>query len=245
MTTATAYTMRADGTLAYTLHSVRVALGADPFAGTPETWAQAARDLVATDPRGAAVRYLAAALSSARLSRTLAYEREAERLAAMPAPGDVRVATIDALVAMHTGFSSLVDMLNAAGNYRPSCDVSRREMARIADAYDAAQARRRDPRRAYRYGTPAPLEAGDAGRVWANQALRPAYVVAVAGDRALIQYGMPAGRAFLWDVPAATTWHEMSGDSGTWNMYDIVRNVSPKNPPARWRAVLASLAVKS
>ena len=61
------------------------------------------------------------------------------------------VVDIDDLIAHNSGFSSLDDMLNARGGYRPSCDVSRLEMELIADAYDAAQTARGDERRAFRY----------------------------------------------------------------------------------------------
>ena len=61
------------------------------------------------------------------------------------------VVDIDDLIAHNSGFSSLDDMLNARGGYRPSCDVSRLEMELIADAYDAAQTDRGDERRAVRY----------------------------------------------------------------------------------------------
>jgi len=61
------------------------------------------------------------------------------------------VVDVDDLIAHNTGFSSLDDMLNARGGYRPSCDVSRLEMELIADAYDAAQTARGDERRAFRY----------------------------------------------------------------------------------------------
>ena len=61
------------------------------------------------------------------------------------------VVDIDDLIAHNSGFSSLDDMLNARGGYRPSCDVSRLEMELIADAYDAAQTDRGDERRAFRY----------------------------------------------------------------------------------------------
>jgi hypothetical protein len=89
---------------------------------------------------------------------------------------------------------------------------------------------------------PAPILApGARGKVWANQALRPARVVAVAGDRALIEYSMPAGRAFLWDVPTATTWAELRGDDTAWTPYRHVVNVSGNRPPARWRDAVASL----
>lgn len=61
---------------------------------------------------------------------------------------------IDRLIAKYTGFTSLEDMLNTPAHYRPTCDVSRKEMLQIANAYDKAQSRRNDPRRAYRYGKP-------------------------------------------------------------------------------------------
>ena len=61
------------------------------------------------------------------------------------------VVDVDDLIAHNSGFSSLDDMLNARGGYRPSCDVSRLEMELIADAYDAAQTARGDERRAFRY----------------------------------------------------------------------------------------------
>jgi hypothetical protein len=61
---------------------------------------------------------------------------------------------MDKLIYQNTGFSSLDDLLNARGGYRPSCDMSRLEMELIADAYDAAQTERGDERRAYRYGYP-------------------------------------------------------------------------------------------
>ena len=61
-------------------------------------------------------------------------------------------ADMDLLVNQNTTFSSLDDLLNARGGYRPSCDVSKIEMELIADAYDASQIKRGDERRAYRYG---------------------------------------------------------------------------------------------
>lgn len=68
--------------------------------------------------------------------------------------------SIDQLVAMHSGFTSLVDLVEGAHiSYRPSLathhrncdDQERAELTLIADAYDAAQAARGDGRRAYRY----------------------------------------------------------------------------------------------
>lgn len=67
-------------------------------------------------------------------------------------------AHVDHLIRHYTGFTSLADMLNSHPSYRPSlattCSRRNREyksMTLIADAYDSAQARRGDPRRAYRY----------------------------------------------------------------------------------------------
>ncbi len=65
---------------------------------------------------------------------------------------------VDALVSMHSGFSSLADMLNAHPSYTPTLATTRAkdprecaELKDIADAYDAAQAAKGDARRAYRY----------------------------------------------------------------------------------------------
>ncbi len=62
---------------------------------------------------------------------------------------------IDQLVAKHTAFSTMQDMLDAQGGYRPSLRTNtaptwRSEIGRIADAYDAAQTVRGDSRRAHR-----------------------------------------------------------------------------------------------
>lgn len=64
---------------------------------------------------------------------------------------DTEPETVDQLIARRTGFSSLNDMLNARGGYRPSCDVSDPDMHMIANAYDVAQTARGDERRAFRY----------------------------------------------------------------------------------------------
>lgn len=45
-----------------------------------------------------------------------------------------------------------------------------------------------------------PLKIGNRGTVWVNQALRPFEVMAVLGDRALIEYEMPNGRDYLVEV---------------------------------------------
>ena len=150
---------------------------------------------------------------------------------------------IDGLIRDNTGFRDLADMLNAAGSYRPSCDMRQPAMRQIADAYDAAQEARGDVRRAYRYGdeqprawsdAPAKLAVGDGGRVWANQGKRDAYVIAVADGRALIEYEMPAGRTFLWDVPDTARFRDLANNIGVEHM----RNVSASNPPKRWRDVI-------
>lgn len=65
--------------------------------------------------------------------------------------------SIDVLVRKHSAFKSLEDLTTAAGGYFPSIRCKsleplreRAELLRLADAYDAAQAARNDPRRAYR-----------------------------------------------------------------------------------------------
>lgn len=67
--------------------------------------------------------------------------------------------TIDDLVRMHSGFDSLVQMVEQTGtHYTPSLATKRgqdekecAELTAIADAYDAAQKARGDARCAYRY----------------------------------------------------------------------------------------------
>ena len=61
----------------------------------------------------------------------------------------------DALTAKYTAFKSIQEMLDAKGGYFPSlrtesAHTGRTEIARLADAYDAYQSARGDPRRAYR-----------------------------------------------------------------------------------------------
>ena len=50
---------------------------------------------------------------------------------------------------LHTA-NSFEDLLNAAGNYRPTLDVRNSAGLMLADAYDAAQESRGDSRRAER-----------------------------------------------------------------------------------------------
>lgn len=65
---------------------------------------------------------------------------------------------IDELVRLHSGFDSMLDMVQSHDSYRPSLatkrgkdEGERAELTLIADAYDAAQEARGDARRAYRY----------------------------------------------------------------------------------------------
>lgn len=58
--------------------------------------------------------------------------------------------SLDALVAKHTEFATMQDMVEAKGGYRPTIYVNRPAMLRIADAYDAIQEFLGDSRRAYR-----------------------------------------------------------------------------------------------
>lgn len=64
---------------------------------------------------------------------------------------------LDALTLHHTAFRSFRDLLEAPGGYCPSLRTEsailadhHRELIKLADAYDAAQAERRDRRRAIR-----------------------------------------------------------------------------------------------
>ncbi len=64
---------------------------------------------------------------------------------------------LDAITLYHTAFRSFRELLDAAGDYRPTLrtesayqEHDRRELTELADAYDSAQAGRRDRRRAVR-----------------------------------------------------------------------------------------------
>lgn len=61
---------------------------------------------------------------------------------------------IDTITREQTAFSSLWEMLAGKGGYRPSIEVTDFDRYRMAEAYDAAQIERGDPRRAFRYGGP-------------------------------------------------------------------------------------------
>ena len=65
--------------------------------------------------------------------------------------------SIDELVALHSGFNTLKEMVEAHPSYRPTLATTRgrnmiecAELTAIADAYDAAQVARGDQRRAHR-----------------------------------------------------------------------------------------------
>lgn len=57
---------------------------------------------------------------------------------------------LDQLTASHTAFASFGELLNAPG-YRPSLNCAKPDLRTLADAYDAAQGKRADSRRAFRY----------------------------------------------------------------------------------------------
>ena len=61
----------------------------------------------------------------------------------------------DELALAHTPFSGFDILLRAAGDYRPSLDVTVADKLELANTYDAAQAKRGDIRRAFRLGKPA------------------------------------------------------------------------------------------
>lgn len=62
---------------------------------------------------------------------------------------------IDRLIGHLTAFKNLDDLIHAGGNYRPSLNVSDKELGKtfwhIAEAYDLAMQRLNDPRRAFRF----------------------------------------------------------------------------------------------
>ncbi len=57
----------------------------------------------------------------------------------------------DELASRHTAFTDSLDLVNAAGGFWPSLDVSYPECKELADLYDAYQEHRGDHRRAHRY----------------------------------------------------------------------------------------------
>lgn len=61
---------------------------------------------------------------------------------------------LDDLTTANSCFRSFDDLLNAKGDYRPTIDCSDADRLELADGYDAAQAKRNDPRRAFRSRDP-------------------------------------------------------------------------------------------
>ena len=57
----------------------------------------------------------------------------------------------DELAFRHTAFQDFDALLNSAGGFWPSLRVSIPDVLKLADLYDAAQAERKDLRRAHRY----------------------------------------------------------------------------------------------
>ena len=63
-------------------------------------------------------------------------------------------AWLDIIVRNHTAFGSFEQLLNAAGNYRPTLDMGHADRVALADAYDHQQSLRGDARRVERYTWP-------------------------------------------------------------------------------------------
>jgi hypothetical protein len=61
-------------------------------------------------------------------------------------------ATLGRITARNTAFPTFTDLVTAPA-YWPSLNVSTPDRAALADAYDLAQARRKDSRRVNRYST--------------------------------------------------------------------------------------------
>jgi len=59
---------------------------------------------------------------------------------------------LDRICRTETAFADFEALLNAKGSYRPSCDVSNRNMEILADGFDSHMMSHGDDRRAYRYG---------------------------------------------------------------------------------------------
>jgi len=78
----------------------------------------------------------------------------------------------------------------------------------------AAAAREREAREAKK------VKVGQHSHVEVNQGLRPAVILAMLGDEALLEYSMPRGSTALWIV-----------DAYTWG---LVKRVSYKHVPLKW-----------
>ncbi len=60
----------------------------------------------------------------------------------------------DELTLQETAFPNFDALIDAPGGYRPSLDVSHDDRLELANTYDAAQARRGNPLRTFRYRNP-------------------------------------------------------------------------------------------
>lgn len=89
----------------------------------------------------------------------------------------------------------------------------------------------------YNVDVPRGMLAGDEGCVPANQGWRDAECLAVVDGLALIAYGMPGGRVFYWQLPAAFEWADLVTDGPH---TAGVRNVSADKPAKRWAHVVAA-----
>lgn len=72
--------------------------------------------------------------------------------------------------------------------------------------------------------------AGDTFSIFVNQGEREGHVLAVLGDRALIEYEMPAGTTAMLFAPAVTTWFNHSPQF----IHNYKMSVSYKQLPKKW-----------
>lgn len=114
---------------------------------------------------------------------------------------------LDHTCATRTAFKDFDALVSTTG-YRPSIEMADLVMIELADAYDQEMKERGDERRAYRYGGKKLLP-GTRGWVFVNQGKRQANCAAVVKGKALIEYQMPNGRDYLWEVDQNLTWGEL------------------------------------
>lgn len=112
------------------------------------------------------------------------------------------------IVAKNTAFKDFDELVNAHPGYRPTIRVENRDLVILADAYDLEMQDRGDERRAYRTGGKKLLPR-TRGWVFVNQGKREANCAAVVKGKALIEYQMPNGRDYLWEVDQNLTWDEL------------------------------------
>lgn len=79
--------------------------------------------------------------------------------------------------------------------------------------------------------------AGDRGSLFINQGWRPAVCLGVQGDRALVEYTMPAGSTTLLEMPAE--WTLKGRTAWPAGSHNVTRNISANRLPKRWKEVLA------